>query len=366
MGSRCRPEDARELGSKESRNVVSVHDDRTLIFDPSDPSISKFGAMSLGRRQKHAIFEFDRVFDQSATQQEVYQDTTAPLLPHVLEGFNASVFAYGATGAGKTHTMVGNTESGVGVMILALRDLYHLIGELQDKQIVKVSLSYLEVYNELIRDLLQLDGDELMRGYEETDQTSAGESGINPQNLELLEESGQVTVRGLSWHQPSSLEELLQLLEKGNTYRARSPTDANALSSRSHAVLQISVESKSKEDSNDPWRVGKLSLIDLAGSERACVSRNSGERQKEGANINRSLLALGNCINALCTPPGRKKGTVHVPYRDSKLTRLLKDSLGGSCKTVMIANVSPSSLSYDDTHNTLKYADRAKNINSSC
>merc|ERR1711879_215387 len=111
---------------------------------------------------------------------------------------------------------------------------------------------------------------------------------------------------------------------------------------------------------SQPWKLGKLSLIDLAGSERASVSRNCGERQKEGANINRSLLALGNCINALCQDKKQK----HVPYRDSKLTRLLKDSLGGKCKTVMIANISPSSLSYDDTHNTLKYADRAKNIKS--
>ena len=165
-------------------------------------------------------------------------------------------------------------------------------------------------------------------------------------------------VRGLTWKEPSNTEELFQLIEEGNLLRAHSPTDANKLSSRSHAVLQIAVHKRPLDDSSAEWKIGKLSLIDLAGSERASVTRNRGERLIEGANINRSLLALGNCINALCTHGNR----AHIPYRDSKLTRLLKDSLGGSCRTVMIANISPSSLSIEDTHNTLKYANRAKNI----
>lgn len=365
---RCRPENTRELGTKDSRNVVQVVNDNTLIFDPLDPAVSRFGAMSLGKRNKNSAFEFDAVFDHNSTQEQVYNVSTAPLLAHALQGYNASVFAYGATGAGKTHTMIGNSESGPGVMILALKELYQEIEKLHEEEFVKLSISYLEVYNELIRDLLsdtQSVTDENVGNLSENkignDDTIMSDIDRKSQNLELCEDSGQVTIRGLSWHQPSNLEDLLKLLEKGNTYRTRSATDANALSSRSHAVLQIHIEIKSiNENGESIWKLGKLSLIDLAGSERASVSRNCGERQKEGANINRSLLALGNCINALC----QNKKKAHIPYRDSKLTRLLKDSLGGSCKTVMIANISPSSLSYDDTHNTLKYADRAKNIKS--
>lgn len=330
-----------------------MYNENTLIFDPEDPSISKFGAMSKGKRAKHCIYEFDKVFGQNASQQEIYEYSTAPLINHTIDGYNSSVFAYGATGAGKTHTMIGNTIAGPGVMIQALKDLYKKIDEIEMDEFVKVSVSYLEVYNEQIRDLLVTKNTDDIGDFTE-------------RNLELCEEGGKVNVRGLCWHNPSGLSELLDLLEKGNTYRARSPTDANALSSRSHAVLQIHVESKSKLEKNieNPWKIGKLSLIDLAGSERASVTRNSGDRMKEGANINRSLLALGNCINALCQQSGKKNIVNHIPYRDSKLTRLLKDSLGGSCKTVMIANISPSSLSFDDTYNTLKYANRAKNIKS--
>jgi kinesin family protein 18/19 len=138
-----------------------------------------------------------------------------------------------------------------------------------------------------------------------------------------------------------------------------SPTEANATSSRSHAVLQINVSSKDRNAAvNEPHTMATLSIIDLAGSERASATKNRGERLLEGANINKSLLALGSCINALCDP--RKRN--HVPYRNSKLTRLLKFSLGGNCRTVMIVCVSPSSVHFDETQNTLRYANRAKNI----
>ena len=153
---------------------------------------------------------------------------------------------------------------------------------------------------------------------------------------------------------------MLELLEQGNSRRRQSPTEQNATSSRSHAVLQIRCEATDRTaDVKSTLRIGKLSLIDLAGSERAATSKNVGNTQLEGANINRSLLALGNCINALCEDPGHAR---YVPYRNSKLTRLLRDSLGGNCRTVMIATVSPALHSYEDTHNTLKYANRAKNI----
>src|ERR1700744_2466974 len=151
----------------------------------------------------------------------------------------------------------------------------------------------------------------------------------------------------------------MEIIVRGNEYRTMSPTEANATSSRSHAVLQINISPKDRNaDINEPHTMATLSIIDLAGSERASVTKNRGERLLEGANINKSLLALGSCINALCDP--RKRN--HVPYRNSKLTRLLKFSLGGNCKTVMIVCVSPSSVHFDETQNTLRYANRAKNI----
>src|SRR6201996_8044225 len=151
----------------------------------------------------------------------------------------------------------------------------------------------------------------------------------------------------------------MEIIVRGNEYRTMSPTAANATSSRSHAVLQINVQLKDRNaDVNEPHTMATLSIIDLAGSERASATLNRGERLIEGANINKSLLALGGCINALCDP--RKRN--HVPYRNSKLTRLLKFSLGGNCKTVMIVCVSPSSAHFDETQNTLRYANSAKNI----
>jgi kinesin family protein 18/19 len=157
----------------------------------------------------------------------------------------------------------------------------------------------------------------------------------------------------------TQVQEVMDIIVRGNEYRTMSPTEANATSSRSHAVLQINVSSRDRNASiNEPHTMATLSIIDLAGSERASVTKNRGERLIEGANINKSLLALGSCINALCDP--RKRN--HIPYRNSKLTRLLKFSLGGNCKTVMIVCVSPSSAHFDETQNTLRYANRAKNI----
>ena len=147
-------------------------------------------------------------------------------------------------------------------------------------------------------------------------------------------------------------------MHKGNLYRTTEATNCNEVSSRSHAVLQLRVESQPRFEEGGKIRVGKLSMIDLAGSERATKTNNAGKRLVEGANINRSLLSLANCINALAD---RTKKSGHIPYRDWKLTRLLKDSLGGSCRTLMITNVSPASDQFDETLNSLKYANRAKN-----
>ena len=257
----------------------------------------------------------------------------------MLDGYNATVFAYGATGCGKTHTITGTVQA-PGVIFLTMQELFERIGEIGDEKHTEISLSYLEIYNETIRDLLVPGG--------------------SKQSLMLREDANQaVSVAGLTSHHPQNVQEVMDMIVRGNEYRTMSPTEANATSSRSHAVLQINVSQKDRNaDINEPHTMATLSIIDLAGSERASATKNRGERLQEGANINKSLLALGSCINALCDP--RKKN--HVPYRNSKLTRLLKFSLGGNCKTVMIVCVSPSSQHFDETQNTLRYANRAKNI----
>ena len=313
------------------------------IFDPpEDNPVQKFSRSvvpNMGKRVKDQTFAFDRVFDENTTQADVYEATTRGLLDSVLDGYNATVFAYGATGCGKTHTITGTVQQ-PGIIFLTMQELFEKIAERSDEKHTEVSLSYLEIYNETIRDLLVPGG--------------------SKQGLMLREDANQaVSVAGLSSHHPRDVQSVMDMIVKGNEYRTISPTEANATSSRSHAVLQINVAQKDRNaDVNEPHTVATLSIIDLAGSERASATKNRGDRLLEGANINKSLLALGSCINALCDP--RKKN--HVPYRNSKLTRLLKFSLGGNCRTVMIVCVSPSSQHFDETQNTLRYANRAKNI----
>ncbi|KAF9732419.1 hypothetical protein PMIN02_005754 [Paraphaeosphaeria minitans] len=331
-----------KLHSKGIRPVIKVIDEKCLVFDPpEDNPVQRVSRSFLpqGKRVKDQTFAFDRVFDENTTQSDVYESSTKPLLDSVLDGYNATVFAYGATGCGKTHTITGTSQQ-PGIIFLTMQELFEKINEVQDEKVTEVTLSYLEIYNETIRDLLV--------------------EGGTKQTLMLREDANQaVSVAGLTSHRPHNVQEVMDIIVRGNEYRTMSPTEANATSSRSHAVLQINVSSKDRNASvNEPHTMATLSIIDLAGSERASVTKNRGERLIEGANINKSLLALGSCINALCDP--RKRN--HIPYRNSKLTRLLKFSLGGNCRTVMIVCVSPSSAHFDETQNTLRYANRAKNI----
>lgn len=212
-----------------------------------------------------------------------------------------------------------------------MQELFSQMESLEEERKFDIGISYLEVYNEQVMNLLTKSGP-----------------------LKLREDSNGVVVGGLVLKQIHNAEELFNLLILGNKNRTQHPTDANEESSRSHAIFQVHIRMTEKKTS--VRRTVKLSMIDLAGSERAQSTKCKGLRFKEGANINKSLLALGNCINKLAD------GCKHIPYRDSNLTRILKDSLGGNCQTLMIANISPSSLTYEDTYNTLKYASRAKKI----
>ncbi|KAL1007360.1 hypothetical protein UPYG_G00085650 [Umbra pygmaea] len=329
------------------RNVIQIVDNHMLIFDPKDEQITSFGGQRVRKRDpnkrnnKDLKFAFDHVFGELSSQVDVFENTTKGILDGVLNGYNCTVFAYGATGAGKTHTMLGSSND-PGVTYRTMTELFSRMDQEKEEKVFDVAFSYLEVYNEQIRDLLANVGPLAVR-----EDPSVG-----------------VVVQGLTLHKPKSAEHILEALDYGNRNRTQHPTDMNATSSRSHAVFQIYLKQQDRTASlNQNVRVAKMSLIDLAGSERASATNAKGPRQREGANINRSLLALGNVINALADPKQNKKA--HIPYRDSKLTRLLKDSLGGNCRTVMIANISPSSKSFDDTQNTLKYAYRAKEIKSS-
>jgi len=320
------------------KSCVKVLNGKVIVI--FDPAAGDKQDVLRANRSKEKQYAFDFVFEPGSSQEFIYNNTTKFLIHGVLDGYNATVFAYGQTGSGKTHTMIGS-EQEPGIMVRVMEDLFvhsHKEGSKHGVQ-YKVTVSFLEVYNENIRDLLS-DVEEY---------------------LDLREDpiKGPV-VASITEIEASSGKEIMQLLHQGNSRRSQAPTAANEVSSRSHAVLQVVVECRDRAPGTVAnIKVGKLSLVDLAGSERAANTKNVGQRLVEGANINRSLLALGNCINAL----GEKgnKGNF-VPYRDSKLTRLLKDSLGGNCRTVMIANISCAESSFEETLNTLKYANRAKNI----
>ncbi|XP_039300662.1 kinesin-like protein KIF18A isoform X1 [Nilaparvata lugens] len=308
-----------------------------LVFDPKEEEEQFFfrgvkqKMRDMTKKQpKEMGFLFDGVFNAEATNVDVYNRTTRSIISNLLEGYNCSVFVYGATGSGKTHTMLGSREN-PGIMYHTMVELYAQIEKVKADKNFQVGVTFVEVYNENVHNLLNPSGP-----------------------MHLRESATGVTIAGLKVEDIVNADHLLEKLAEGNRNRTQHPTDANAESSRSHAVFQVYVRMATKN--GNQVKIVKLSMIDLAGSERGMVTGCSGLRFKEGANINKSLLALGNCICNLAD------GLKHIPYRDSKLTRLLKDSLGGNCHTIMIANVSPSVASYEDTYNTLKYATRAKNI----
>ncbi|XP_053155302.1 kinesin-like protein KIF19 isoform X1 [Hemicordylus capensis] len=330
---RIRPISMAELEEGATLIAHKVDGQMVVLMDPMEDPDDVLRA----NRSREKSYMFDVAFDFAATQEMVYRATTKGLIEGVISGYNATVFAYGPTGCGKTYTMLG-TDNEPGIYVRTLNDLFHAIEETSNDMEYEVSMSYLEIYNEMIRDLLNPS-----LGY-----------------LDLREDSkGIIQVAGITEVSTINAKEIMQLLMKGNKQRMQEPTAANRTSSRSHAVLQVTVRQKSRvKNIMQEVRVGRLFMIDLAGSERASQTQNRGQRMKEGAHINRSLLALGNCINALSDRAGVK----YVNYRDSKLTRLLKDSLGGNSRTVMIAHISPASNAFEESRSTLTYAERAKSI----
>ena len=354
---RCRPLSSSEKQLSSNETIRIMDSKMVVLIDP----IEYNGPTKIFKnRSREQTYAFDFAFDKNCSQYTVFENSTKFLIDGVVNGYNATVFAYGATGAGKTYTMLGN-DTNPGIMPLTLRELFNKVNSFNDRE-YKLKFWYLEIYNENIRDLLKFMGRN--NSSNNLNNTDNNISLTTNEYLDLREDPERgVVVNGITEVNVTNSNDMLKILKRGNRNRTQEATGANETSSRSHAILQVSVEYKDKNSGIDiEIKFSKLSLIDLAGSERASATQNRGIRLIEGANINRSLLTLGNCINALCDASMKGNKKPYIPYRDSKLTRLLKDSLGGNARTVMIANISPSINTFEDTYNTLKYANRAKNI----
>uniref|UniRef100_H3BEJ3 Kinesin family member 7 n=1 Tax=Latimeria chalumnae TaxID=7897 RepID=H3BEJ3_LATCH len=297
-------------------------------------------------------FKFDFVFDDASEQEEVYSGCVQPLIEAFFEGFNATVFAYGQTSSGKTYTIGEANISSIseeeqGIIPRAIAEIFKLIDE-NNLTDYTVRVSYLEVYKEDFRDLLEVE--------------------TASKDIQIREDDkGNIVLSGVKECEVEGLDEVLSLLETGNTAKHTGATQVNAHSSRSHTIFTVAMEQRRAAGRATRLAgpglaqiiASKFHFVDLAGSERIVKTGNTGERLKESIQINSGLLALGNVISALGDP---KRKCTYIPYRDSKITRILKDSLGGNAKTVMVACVSPSSSEFDESLNTLNYANRAQNI----
>ncbi|XP_012511419.1 PREDICTED: kinesin-like protein KIF24 [Propithecus coquereli] len=316
----------RPLGMREVRrgeiNIITVEDKETLLVH------EKKEAVDLTQYILQHVFYFDEVFGEACTNQDVYMKTTHPLIQHIFNGGNATCFAYGQTGAGKTYTMIG-THQNPGLYALAAKDIFKQLEVSQPRRHLFVWISFYEIYCGQLYDLLN-----------------------RRKRLFPREDSKHVVqIVGLRELQVDSVELLLEVILKGSKERSTGATGVNADSSRSHAIIQIQIKDSAKRT------FGRISFIDLAGSERAADARDSDRQTKmEGAEINQSLLALKECIRAL------DQEHTHTPFRQSKLTQVLKDSFIGDAKTCMIANISPSHVATEHTLNTLRYADRVKEL----
>uniref|UniRef100_A0A8D1WHU6 Kinesin family member 13B n=1 Tax=Sus scrofa TaxID=9823 RepID=A0A8D1WHU6_PIG len=343
---RIRPMNRREI-DLHTKCVVDV-DANKVILNPVNTNLSKGDA-----RSQPKVFAYDHCFwsmDESvrekyASQEDVFKCLGENILQNAFEGYNACIFAYGQTGSGKSYTMMGTADQPGLIPRLCSGLFERTQKEENEEQSFKVEVSYMEIYNEKVRDLLDPKG--------------------SRQTLKVREHSvlGPY-VDGLSKLAVTSYKDIESLMSEGNKSRTVAATNMNEESSRSHAVFKITLTHTlyDVKSGTSGEKVGKLSLVDLAGSERATKTGAAGDRLKEGSNINKSLTTLGLVISALADQGAGKSKNKFVPYRDSVLTWLLKDSLGGNSKTAMVATVSPAADNYDETLSTLRYADRAKNI----
>uniref|UniRef100_A0AAR2KNK6 plus-end-directed kinesin ATPase n=1 Tax=Pygocentrus nattereri TaxID=42514 RepID=A0AAR2KNK6_PYGNA len=345
---RVRPFNSREM-SKESKCIIQMSGNTTTILNPKVPKETK-------------SFNFDYSYWSHtspedinyASQQQVYRDIGEEMLLHAFEGYNVCIFAYGQTGAGKSYTMMGKQEKDQqGIIPLLCEDLFTKINDSNNDNSMSysVEVSYMEIYCERVRDLLNPKNKGNLRVRE------------HPLLGPYVEDLSKLAV--------TSYNDIQDLMDSGNKARTVAATNMNETSSRSHAVFNIifTQQRHDAETDNTSEKVSKISLVDLAGSERADSTGAKGTRLKEGANINKSLTTLGKVISALAEVDSgsnknkkKKKVESFIPYRDSVLTWLLRENLGGNSRTAMVAALSPADINYDETLSTLRYADRAKQI----
>ncbi|XP_034446899.1 kinesin-like protein KIF1B isoform X13 [Hippoglossus hippoglossus] len=339
---RVRPFNSREMG-KDSKCIIQMQGNTTTILNPKAP------------KEPAKTFSFDYSYwshttpeDPSfASQNLVFNDIGKEMLQHAFEGYNVCIFAYGQTGSGKSYTMMGKQEEGQeGIIPMLCEDLFDKINDGSNKEELSysVEVSYMEIYCERVRDLLNPKNKGNLRVRE------------HPLLGPYVEDLSKLAV--------TSYTDIADLMDAGNKARTVAATNMNETSSRSHAVFTIVFTQKKHDSVTDlsTEKVSKISLVDLAGSERADSTGATGTRLKEGANINKSLTTLGKVISALAEVSKKKKKSDFIPYRDSVLTWLLRENLGGNSRTAMVAALSPADINYDETLSTLRYADRAKNI----
>ncbi|MBA0774525.1 hypothetical protein Gotri_009728 [Gossypium trilobum] len=337
---RCRPLSAEEMRIH-TPVVISCNESRREVC----------AVQNIANKQIDRTFLFDKVFGPSSQQKELFELAVSPIVNEVLEGYNCTIFAYGQTGTGKTYTMEGGARkkngefpSDAGVIPRAVKQIFDILEAQSAEYSMKVT--FLELYNEEITDLLA------------PEETTKFIDDKSKKPIALMEDGkGGVFVRGLEEELVTTANEIYKILEKGSAKRRTAETLLNKQSSRSHSIFSITIHIKEcTPEGEEMIKCGKLNLVDLAGSENISRSGAREGRAREAGEINKSLLTLGRVINALVEHSG------HVPYRDSKLTRLLRDSLGGKTKTCIIATVSPSIHCLEETLSTLDYAHRAKNI----
>ncbi|XP_045547251.1 kinesin-like protein KIF16B isoform X16 [Salmo salar] len=350
---RLRPMNRREKDLT-AKNIIEIKGDKTTITNLRIPD----GITGDSMRERKKTFTYDFSYDSAdsksntfVSQEKVFKDLGSDVLKAAFQGYNACIFAYGQTGSGKSYTMMGNPGD-AGLIPRICEGLFSRIAGMTrwDEASFRTEVSYLEIYNERVRDLLR-------------------RKSTQTYNLRVREHPKDGPyVEDLSKHLVQNYHDVEVLMEAGNINRTTAATGMNDTSSRSHAIFTINF-TQAKFDTEMPCEtISQIHLVDLAGSERADATGATGVRLKEGGNINKSLVTLGNVISALAdlsqdgVNTNLKKKQVFVPYRDSVLTWLLKDSLGGNSKTIMIATISPADVNYGETLSTLRYANRAKNI----
>ncbi|XP_036231161.1 kinesin-like protein unc-104 isoform X6 [Bactrocera oleae] len=343
---RVRPFNSREIG-RESKCIIQMSGATTAITNPKVPLNSSEAIKSFNF--DYSYWSHDPRDPEFSTQEMVYKDIGEEMLQHSFDGYNVCIFAYGQTGAGKSYTMMGKQEEHQeGIIPMICKDLFNRIHDTETNELkYSVEVSYMEIYCERVRDLLNPKNKGNLRVRE------------HPLLGPYVEDLSKLAV--------TDYQDIHDLIDEGNKARTVAATNMNETSSRSHAVFTIFFTQRRHDNMTDltTEKVSKISLVDLAGSERADSTGAKGTRLKEGANINKSLTTLGKVISALAEIASKNKKSKKadfIPYRDSVLTWLLRENLGGNSKTAMIAAISPADINYDETLSTLRYADRAKQI----